>query len=239
MEVNAEDITAIMTLIGKTLPSDLDPVDFKDFGKMTSHIYRSRFYETVKGMVNAGEIQQSSIVVIIYFATLIKNRGRILNAIPALADKYGSTTWLSDAQKFYEEATCQYVSEAEKTKKFPVVNIPSCQPNIAAHFYKQHLKKDKVVRSDEDMFKKFMENLWFPQLRITADLRAKHRAWEENFWNNTVKKSKNPVSDRYERGFNATYYQTKADDDYKFIVNGKEVDTTYDEQAIIAWLKAK
>jgi hypothetical protein len=238
MALNTMDFQAILNMIGKDLPSDLDPSDFRDFGKMTSHIYRAKFYEICKGMVDAGQIQNASISVIIYFATLIKNKRRILNALADLNSKYGGTTWHPDAVLFYNTATVQYVSEAERTGLFPVVNLPSCQPNIAAHFYKLHLKKDKVARSDADLFKKFSENLWFCQLRITPELMAKHKIWETNFWNVTVKKSKNTVSDRYERGFNETYYQTKADDDYKFIMGGKEVDTVFDEAAIMSWLKA-
>jgi len=237
MALNTMDFQAILSLIGTGLPSDLDPSDFKDFGKMTSHIYRAKFYEVAKTMVEAGQIQWSSLSVIIYFATLIKNKKRILSALANLNSKYGTTTWHPDAVLFYNTATVQYVSEAERTGLFPVVNLPSCQPNLAAHFYKIHLLKDKVARSDADLFKKFSENLWFCQLRITPELTQIHKMWETNFWNVTVKKSKNTVSDRYERGFNDSYYQTKAEDDYKFIVAGKEVDTTYDEAAILAWLK--
>jgi hypothetical protein len=238
MALNPDDFKGILSLIGADLPSDLNPEDFKDFGKMTSHIYRAKFYAAVKDLVDAGSIQYASVSVIIYFATLIKNKKRILDALVRLYDKYGTTTWLKDAVFFYENATVQYVSEAERTGLFPVVNLPSCQPNLAAHYFKLHLKKDKVARSDVDLMKKFMENLWFCQLRVTPDLKAKHKTWEVNFWNSTVKKSKNPDSGRYERGFNETYYQTKSEDDYKFIVGGKEVETTYDEAALLVWLKA-
>jgi len=238
MALNTMDFQAILTLIGKDLPSDLNPADFRDFGKMTSHIYRAKFYEICKDLVDSGQIQYASVSVIIYFATLIKNKRRILNALADLNSKYGTTTWHPDAVLFYNTATVQYVSEAERTGHFPAVNLPSYQPNLAAHFYKLHLQKDKVARTDADLFKKFSENLWFCQLRITPELLAKHKLWETNFWNVTVKKSKNTVSDRYERGFNETYYQTKADDDYQFIVGGKEVPTTFDEAAVITWLKA-
>jgi hypothetical protein len=238
MALNPDDFQAILNQIGAVLPADLNPADFKDFGKMTSHIYRAKFYAVVKDLVDAGMIQNSSVSVIIYFATLIKNKQRILNALTELYTKYSASTWLPDAVYFYTNATVQFVSEAERTGLFPVVNLPSCQPNLAAHFYKLHLKGDKVARSDVDLMKKFTENLWFCQLRITPELKAKHKIWETNFWNVTVKKSKNPDSARYERGFNDTYYQTKAEDDYKFIVGGKVVETTYDEAALLAWLKA-
>jgi len=238
MAPNLDDWMAILNLIGAVLPSDLNPEDFKDFGKMNSHIYRAKFYAVCQELVDKGSIRWNSVNSIIYLATLIKNRQRILNGLTQLYDKYNNTTWLPDCVYFYTNATCQYVSEAERTGLFPVVNLPSCQPNLAAHFYKLHLKGDKVPRSDVDLLKKFTENLWFCQLRITPEMKAKHKIWETNFWNATVKKSKNTDSSRYERGFNDTYYQTKSEDDYKFIVNGKVVDTTFDENALLAWLKA-
>lgn len=236
--LNFDSFKDILTAISATLPSDLNVQDFKDFGKMTSHIYRAKFYSMIKSLVDAGEIQYTSVSVIIYFATLIKNKKRILDGLVNLASKYSTAIWFQDSVKFYQTATVQYVSEAEKTGLFPVVNIPSCQPNLAAHYYKLHLKGDGVARSDADLFKKFMENLWFCQLRITADLLTRHKTWEVNFWNTTVKKSKNPDAARYERGFNETYYTTKAEDDYPFLVAGAESAQTFDEASIITWLKA-
>jgi len=235
--LDPDNFKDILVKIGVKLPSDLNVQDFKDFGKMTSGIYRSRFYATIKSLVDAGEIQFSSVGVIIYFATLIKNKKRILDGLANISGKYSTAVWFQDSVKFYQTSTVQYVSEAEKTGLFPVVNIPSCQPNIAAHYYKQHLKSDGVARTDVDLFKKFMENLWFCQLRITADLLAKHKTWEVEFWNVTVKKSKNPDSARYEKGFNDTYYTTKAEDDYPFIVAGAESGQTFNEASIITWLK--
>jgi hypothetical protein len=234
---NPDNFKELLTQIGATLPSDLRAEDFKDFGKMTSHIYRSKFYAVIKGMVDASEIQATSTSAIIYFATLIKNKKRIIDALVRLNGKYGTAIWFKDALKFYQTATVQYVSEAEKTGLFPVVNIPSCQPNLAAHFYKLQLQNDGVARSDVDLFKKFFENLWFCQMRITGALLTEHMVWETDFWNNKVKKSKNPESGRYEKGFNGTYYGTKAEDDYKWIVNGNESEETFDQQRIVTWLK--
>lgn len=236
--LNTDSFSAILTLIGAILPADLNPVDFVDFGKMTSHIYRAKFYKVVQEMVDSGEIQYSSVSVVIYFATLIKNKKRIVDAMANLSPKYGTTTWFQDTLKFYQTACVQYVSEAERTGLFPVVNIPSCQPNLAAHFFKMHLMRDGKARSDVDLFKIFMENLWFCQLRVTEALKNKHQDWENKFWTQTVKKSKNPDSGRYEKGFNQTYYETKRADDYGFIVNGQESIEIYDEPAIISWLKA-
>lgn len=236
--LNPDDFKMILSAIGLELPSGLNAVDFKDFGKMTSHIYRSRFYSVIQSLVDAGEIQFSSVSVIIYLATLIKNKKRILDGLTNLAPKYSSATWFPDCVKFYQTSTVQYVSEAERTGLFPVVNIPSCQPNLAAHYYKLHLRADGVSRTDVDLFKKFSENLWFCQLRVTPELIAAHKNWEVNFWNTTVKKSKNPDSGRYERGFNETYYLTKAEDDYPFITGGVESASTFDETAVVRWLKS-
>jgi hypothetical protein len=177
VSLNPDNFADILSKIGIMLPSDLNITDFKDFGKMTSHIYRSKFYAVIQGMVNAGEIQMTSVGAIIYFATLIKNKKRILDALTRLSTKYGTTVWFKDAVKFYQTATVQYVSEAEKTGHFPVVNIPSCQPNLAAHYFKQQLLGDGVARSDADLFKAFFQNLWFVQMRVTHDIVDKHNLW--------------------------------------------------------------
>jgi len=238
MTLNTDSIQDIMKFIGNDLPSDLVMSDFKDFGKMTSHIYRSKFYTRMQELVDKGTIQKSSIGPIIYFATLIKNKKRIVDGLGNLKAKYSSAKWFEDALKYYQSETDQYVSEAEKSGRFPVVNIPSCQPDVAAHFFKMQLMKDGVSRSDTDLFRIFFENLWFPQLRVTKDLLDKHNEWEREFWNVKVKKSKNPDSTRFEKGFNQDYWDTKKDDDYQFIKNGKPLAAVMDESAIIEWLKA-
>ena len=237
---NIEDIGSILAQIGTSLPSDLNPSAFVDFGKMTSTIYRQKFFDLIKMCMDKNKVTLTSVGTIIYFATLIKNKKRILDGLTAMSATYGTTTWFKEAVWFYQNMCVQYVSEAEKTGKFPVVNIPGCMPNLAAHYFKIQLKEDGKARTDAAMFKAFSENLWFCQLRITTDLLNNHKLWETNFWNNTVKKSKNPDAQRYinERGFQEAYYTTKSEDDYRFIVNGKESDTTMDEAAIIAWLKA-
>merc|ERR1719223_463552 len=142
---------------------------------MTSHIYRAKFFAITTKMVDDGDISKDSIGAIVYFATIMKNKKRIIDGLAAISLKYSGMKWYQDSVKFYQLATVQYVSEAEKTGKFPVVNIPSCMPNVAAHLYKQHLMKDGVARSDADLFNKFFENLWVGQLRITGELKTMHK----------------------------------------------------------------
>lgn len=238
--LDPENMTGIMTVIGQTLATDLSHADFLDFGMMTSHIYRSKLIAIVNRLVEANQMQASSLAYIIYFAVLVKNKKRILEGLAKQSKKYGANQWFKDTVMFYTTEVVHYVSEAEKNGKFPVVNLPSCMPNIACHFLKLHLKGNGVALSDADLYKKFSENLFFVQMNVTAGIVAKQMQWESNFWNTKVVTSKNPDKARYlqNKGFNQSYFETKAADQYKWIVNGKEVDGVYDENMIIAWLKA-
>ena len=240
MALNPNDMASFMSAIGVSLPSDLNVQDFKDFGKMTSNIYRARLFMIFDRLMTAGKLNRASIPTIIYFASLIKNKDRIIKGMANMQSKYGTAQWFKDTLYFYQTETVQYVSEAEKKDKFPVVNIPTCMPDITAHFFKVHLKGVGIAYTDAELLKAFKENLWFCQLNISQALSDEHRLWETDFWNNTVTKTKNSDSARYnrEKGFQAAYYNTKAADNYRFLVNGTSVDQVFDEPALLAWLKA-
>lgn len=240
--LNPDDMGDFMTKIGLKLPSDLRVEHFKDFGKMTSNIYRTQLFAIFNQMKDKEEFSYESIGPIIFFATLIKNKDRILKGLAALQAKYGTSKWFKDSIKFYTTKTEQYVSETDGSagKKFPVVNITTCMPDVAAHMMKQYLRNVGEAFSDDKMYRLFSENLWFVQLRVSKAEIDIHKEWERNFWNTVVKKTKNKDSSRYmaERGFNENYWQTKADDDYPFIVAGKPSEVVFDKAAILAWLKS-
>jgi len=237
--LDPQNINSVMTLIGTSLSSDLSHADFVDFGMMTSHIYRSKFFTIINKMVADKKMEMSSVAYIIYFATLVKNKKRILEGLAKVSSRYGANKWYKDTVMFYTTMTVHFVSEAEKTGKFPIVNLPSCVPHIACHFLKLHLQGNGKALSDGDLYKKFSENLFFVQMNITKDLVDEQMAWESRFWNETVTTSKNPDRERYQqnKGFNKNFFETKSADSYKWIVNGKEVDEVYDKGMIIEWLK--
>jgi hypothetical protein len=238
--IDSANINSIMATIGASLAADLSHMDFVDFGMMTSHIYRAKFFGIINKLVANKKIEMKSVAYIIYMATLVKNKRRILEGLTKIQSKYGSNQWYKDTVMFYTVETVQFVSEAEKTGKFPVVNLPSCMPNIACHFLKLNLKGNGAAMSDADLYKKFSQNLFFVQMNIEPDLVAEQMQWESNFWNSTVTTSNNPDRDRYQanKGFNSNFFNTKAADNYKWLVNGVEVDQVYSKDMIIAWLKA-
>jgi len=207
---------------------------------MTSHIYRSKFFTIINKMISDKKMEPKSVAYIIYFATLVKNKTRILAGLAKQSSKYGTNQWFKDTVTFYTTMTVQFVSEAEKSGKFPVVNLPSCVPNIACHFLKLHLQGNGQSLSDADLYKKFSENLFFVQMNVTQEIVDEQMAWEAKFWNETVTTSKNPDKDRYQtkKGFQKAFFDTKAADKYKWLVAGKEVDQVYDKGMIIEWLKA-
>lgn len=241
LDFDPNNFTDILTKIGMELPSDLVVTDFKDFGKMTSHIYRAKFFTIISNLMKTQAFDAKSVAPIVYFATLIKNKKRIIDGLNRLASKYKDAKWFKDTVLFYNGYSVQYVTDMDRSTEmvFPVVNIPTMMPNVAAHFFKQHLKRDGVVRNDAKMLEDFMHNLWFCQLRIESSLMEEHKNWEREFWNNTVKKTKNTDTEGFKanRGFQEDFYMTKAADDYQFIDAGRLSNATYTKDAVLAWLK--
>jgi hypothetical protein len=221
---------------GMGLATGVNAEDFDSLGMRSSSYYRALFLQ----IYNEAKVDKKTFNMILLVATAVKNRTRILEGLKQMQDQYGGDQWYQETIKFYTNYTVQYVSEAEKKnfKVFPVVNILNAFPNKALVYFIMINKSKLTAMTDEQKYEMVRNNLWFPQLSVTDTLKNEQKNWEENFWNNTVKKSKNSDSTRYEKGFNQSYWETKASDSYPFLdkTTSKPVMGTLGKEQLVAYI---
>jgi hypothetical protein len=174
--------------------TDVLATDMVDFGMMNSTSYRRKFFELTK------DLDGQERLMVVYLATGVKSKRRILEAIGRFKDE----KWYQGVRKFFMNCV-QYTSEVKGTGKMAVVHIPSCLPNIAAICF---IKMGRAVS-----VKSFLENLWAAQLNLSAELKEEQKIWEKDFWNNQVKKG----SSSYKQGFQEEFWLNKSSDKYSLL----------------------
>lgn len=206
----------------------LNPADFADFGVMDSKIYAAKLMRLFDQYLN-DPVHQTMVIAL---ATAVKNRKRILRAMT----KFSTKPWFGAVRAFFNNHCVQYTYEEEE-QSFSVVHIPSALPFIAARCWLQMHPHPTV---DE-----FLENLWAAQFNLDSHLMDGQKAWESDFWENSVQKG----GQNFERGkFNEDYWNTKAGDRY-LLVNAdgslfgsedhQNLVDTYDANDIEAWIGTK
>lgn len=189
----------IVTKLDSSYFGEFADDDFEEFGLKTSHTYRATLLEA---RARAG-LSEKEFLVVVMLATAIKSKKRILEAMT----KFNTRAWYPAVRKFFEDRTVQYTSEITENR-VAVVHIPSCVPNLAAVCWIA-MRSEKTITLES-----FVNNLWFPQLRVDNNLKLRQKAWETSFWNTAVKKG----SAAFEKqGFNEGYWATKANDSYPLI----------------------
>ena len=187
-------LSEMSTVMGDIDYDEIDPADWTNFGLMNSHIYRENFLKLVKDK----KLTQKSILMVVVLCTVVRSKKRILKNI----DKFKSKSWFAQVKKFISENIVQSPSEAKTASQFPVVNVSSCMPTLAALVWARFTAKPTVEL--------MIGNLWFGQLWLNDEAQAANKAWEQHFWTNIVTKG----SANYEKGFHEDYYQKKVDDKY-------------------------
>jgi hypothetical protein len=198
--------------------------DFENFGLMNSSIYRQKFLK----IADESSLTKEETTMVIVLFSAIKNKKRVLANI----SKFASSKWYKKVNMFIKNKLVQYTYEASE-KTFAAVHVPSSFPFLAARVW---LRITTTPTVDS-----FCENLWAAQINLDSDLMDKCKAFETNFWAQTVKKGGTKFEDK---GFNEGYFNTKATDKYPLLAADGSVyssanATGYTEAEIASWIATK
>jgi hypothetical protein len=177
-----------------------------NFGKMNSHLYRAQLFE----IFEKRRMSTTAITMTYFFATVIKNKSRILKAMETLPSEVKSEEWFYQVKDFYSTATEQYVTKAEKAKKYPVVNIPNTNPGLDIMLFL--LMSDISLRTLDNI----KDRVTFSQINLAADMQTLAKSGYEKFWNETVKGTKNDDKPEEPR-MREEYYKNPASDKYNLV----------------------
>jgi hypothetical protein len=191
--------------------------EWTNFGKMNSHIYRAML---MRMMAESGLTQEAKFMVFFFFS-VIKNQPRILKAMDQMTAEEKAKPWFSATRDFIATKITQYVSAMNKTKKFPAVNIPGCNPGLdILNWCLITPKNDRTVEVLKD-------RTTFCQLNLNDEMQTLAKVGYENYWNNIVKGTKNPDKESQtleEPKMREEYYLNPASDKYNLIgVDLKEI----------------
>lgn len=223
-----EEYVAFVAQFDMDVISRLDPADFIDFGVMDSKKYATKLFR----IMDDQRLSTEEKTMVIVLATAVKNKKRILNAMK----KFQGKSWYNGVRNFYANNCVQYTNE-EDDDTFSVVHVPSSVAWLTARIYLQ--------MTSEPTVEEFLRNLWAAQLNLSPALMLKQREWEEDFWDNVVKKG----GKNFEKNkFNKDYWETKAADKYLLLdANGSVWGTpdersgkvAYTEERLKEWFKTK
>jgi len=184
--------------------------DWEFFGKMNSHIYR----QILMKHMDESNLRGEERLMVFFFFSVIKNRDRILKAMDNMEDSDKSRSWFAPVRTFISAKVTQYVSDVTRSRKFPGVNIPNCNPGLDILFYCMitHPNNRSVVEASH--------RPTFSQLDLDDDAQMLALEGYMYYWNNIVQGSKNPdaVPNQLPTPqFRQEYYNNSAGDRYKLI----------------------
>lgn len=193
------------------------------FGKMNSHLYRAIL---MKRMSEANLDGESQFMVFFLFS-VIKNRDRVLRAMEALDPSDQAMSWFNPVKNFITTHVTQYVSDVVKSKKFPAVNIPTCNPGFDLLVY------CLITHPNERTLEEFFNRPTASQLFLDPGAQAEAKEGYKYYWDTIVSGSKNPdaVANKLEAPqFREEFYKNSLADDYKLIgLDLKEIEPLDDK----------
>lgn len=190
------------------------------FGKMNSHLYRKRLMDKMK----AKRLTSESMMMVWAMASVIKSQPRIIQAMddtPEDSRFARPDVWFAVRDFFNTECT-QYVSSANKTKKFPVVNIPTTMPGLDILMF--CLTSENSARTMDTL--KIRPT--FSQIFLQADVQTTAKEGYTTFWNSIVRGSRNEDK-REAPEMRDDYYRNSEADKYMLLAldpKGKIIEYT-------------
>jgi hypothetical protein len=207
-----------------------------DFGQMNSHIYRNKLWAVFKVL----DLSTNEVWHIVKCAVCVKNKSRI---IEALETSFKDEVWYPNVMKFYKNYTVQYNTDRNTAKTramFPVVALPGCCVTLVCSIFLTLM--DKATMTDEEIYERMKENLWFGQLSLDKRQQEEHMRWEKNFWENvvTTTKSTHEIAEPGKR-FNEEFYKSKRSDKYPLMLGKDKImvpssEEGYTKKDILDWI---
>jgi len=187
------------------------------FGKMNSHLYRGILMKRMDEAKLNGECK----FMVFFLFSVIKNRDRVLRAMEAMEPEDQSRPWFNPVKNFITTHVTQYVSDVVRSKKFPAVNIPSCNPGLDVLVY------CLITHPNERTLEELFVRPTASQLSLDAEAQAEAKEGYRFYWDSVVTGTKNPDAESQKLEvpqFREDYYKNLLMDDYKLVaLNLEEV----------------
>lgn len=210
--------------------------EWEMFGKMNSHMYRTILMKSMEDSKLDGEQR----FMVFFLFSVIKNRDRVMKAMDAMETNDKSKSWFAPVLNFINNKLTQYVSDVTKSKKFPAVNIPNCNPGLDV------LVWCLITHPNQRTLWDLACRPTFSQLHLGGVMQDFAKEGYKHFWDAVVKQTKNPDAATMklpEPKFREEYYANSVNDRYRLVdLNLKELEPAdpalgYSEKEVLDYIK--
>jgi len=207
------------------------------FGKMNSHFYRKWLMKLFEEAGLSGEQR----LMVQVFAGVIKNRDRVLRSMETMDAEDKAKEWYAPVMNFINTRTTQYVTDVAKSKKFPFVNIPTCNAGLDILIY------CLITHPNERSLIDLSRRTTFSQLDLDGEMQDIAKAGYKYYWDEIVKGTKNPDAKLpgnvvEKPSFKEEYYANSVNDEYQLVNDKleqiKPADGGYSLEDIVSYLRS-
>lgn len=180
------------------------------FGKMNSHMYRGKLMR----MMDQNKLSKEAKFMVFFMFSVIKNQARVLTAMDGMNAEDMKESWFPEVRNFVATQITQYVSDVTRSKKFPAVNIPTCNPGLDVLVY------CLITHPNDRNMKDLSTRPTFSQLKLSEELQLFAKEGVKIYWNSIVSGTKNPDAATMNLPapeFREDYYKNAASDDYLLV----------------------
>jgi hypothetical protein len=172
---------------------------------------------------------------------VVKNKDRVLKSMEMMSPEDKAKDWFGPVMAFINTKVTQYVSDVSRSKKFPAVNIPNCNPGLDV------LVWCLITHPNKRTIWELSQRTTFSQMFLNADMQAIAKVGYAEFWNNVVRTTKNPdaVPQALPKPeFREDYYANSVNDTYRFVnLNLQEVEPAdlvygYSEDEVLRYVQS-
>jgi len=150
---------------------DLTAIDWNGFGMRNSSTYRRQAEE----LFSTYNINKRDRYMIISLSTVMRKRSRVLTEIKG---EKGKKLKISNDIINFIEKFCSDKLDKINSELFPFTHFPSCYPSVSCYAFCSIYKPTEL--------KTIIENTWFCQLNVHADLKKEQKAWEKDVFTSQI-----------------------------------------------------
>jgi len=211
--------------------------EWEMFGKMNSHMYRTMLIK----IMDESNLNGEQRFMVFFMFSVIKNRDRVLKAMEAMSTEDKAKAWFAPVMNFINNKITQYVSDVTKSKKFPAVNVPNCNPGLDILIW------CLITKPNERTMWELACRTTFSQIHLSATMQDFAKEGYKHYWDDVVKTSKNPDAVSMKLPvpeFREDYYANSVSDKYRLInlelqeVQPADQGAGYTEEEVVNYIKS-
>jgi len=209
-----------------------------DFGKKNSHILRSK----ITALMTEKGLSKDAKFLLYFFASLVKNKKRVLEAMRKLPESFQSLEWFPQLTEFINDNMVQFPAD-EGDEKFAMVHLPATNPPLTLLCLAIGMPRVDLT------FEFMMSQQVMAQINLSPELQEMNKGYMKIFWEeqvNTTSNTRNLANFQKKKKegkiFDEAIYKNQENDKYLLLsprfadIAPTDPSVGYTEPEVRAWL---